>query len=122
MLMTKTQTMNEQEKAFSKIDTNDERISTLELQSLLRSLRSDASTKEVIRMMAEIDKDSDGYIDFHEFAGDGEDDLRRYSTRCSGISCITCPGMAVRIAQWISPVDADGDDHVNFDELRKMML
>ncbi|KAL8130640.1 LOW QUALITY PROTEIN: hypothetical protein V2J09_019795 [Rumex salicifolius] len=115
--MTETKAMNEKEKAFRKIDTNDERISTLELQSLqllLRSLRSDASTKE-----AEIDKDSDGHINFNDFAGDEEDDLRWHSTKDNNglISASELQAVLRNIGHNMS-----GDGHVNYDELRKMML
>ncbi|KAL8152617.1 hypothetical protein V2J09_010377 [Rumex salicifolius] len=77
MSMTGAKAANE-EKVFSKIDANnDRRISASELQLLLLSLTSGASTEEVSRMMEKIDKDNDDYIDFNEFASDGDLEIGR---------------------------------------------
>jgi calcium-binding protein CML len=55
------------ERIFKRFDANnDGKISLAELTDALRTLGS-TNADEVQRMMAEIDTDGDGFIDFHEF-------------------------------------------------------
>ncbi|XP_073012386.1 polcalcin Phl p 7-like [Typha latifolia] len=57
----------ELERIFKRFDANgDGKISSAELGEALRTLGS-TSTDEIQRMMAEIDTDGDGYIDFDEY-------------------------------------------------------
>lgn len=55
------------QRIFKKFDANgDGKISSSELGEALRTLGS-TSSDEIRYMMAELDTDSDGYIDFSEF-------------------------------------------------------
>ncbi|KAL8161145.1 hypothetical protein V2J09_012634 [Rumex salicifolius] len=137
------------EKVFQKFDANgDGRISASELESLLRALGSETSQEEVSRMMSEMDKDGDGFIDLNEFAefhrgseeilddsGNGNRELREafdmYDKDKNGLisarelhTVLKSLGEKVSMkdcSKMISSVDADGDGHVNFEEFKKMM-
>ncbi|XP_058075602.1 polcalcin Che a 3-like [Magnolia sinica] len=57
----------DRERIFKRFDTNsDGKISSAELGEALRTLGT-ASPDEIKRLMAEIDTDGDGFIDFKEF-------------------------------------------------------
>lgn len=141
---------NHMEKVFRKFDANgDGRISATELESLLRSLGSDTSKDEVSRMMSEMDKDGDGFIDLNEFAdfhrgseeivnasGNGvnrelRETFEMYDKDKNGLisarelhTVLKSLGEKVSLkdcSRMISSVDVDGDGHVNFEEFKKMM-
>lgn len=137
------------EKVFKKFDANgDGRISASELQSLLKNLGSETTPEEVSRMMTEMDKDGDGFIDLKEFAefhrgseelvkdsSNGNRELREafdmYDKDKNGLisarelhTVLKSLGEKVSMkdcSRMISSVDADGDGHVNFEEFKKMM-
>ncbi|KAK1351638.1 putative calcium-binding protein CML23 [Heracleum sosnowskyi] len=135
--------MEDVKRVFNDFDTNgDGKIDASELRSILLTLGTDASPKEIAGIMSEIDSDGDGFIDLNEFAkfhlaSSGEDskELRdafdvydrdkngvisaselHYTLKSLGQKCTLrdCEKM-------ISAVDVDGDGAVNFDEFKKMM-
>ncbi|XP_058109001.1 polcalcin Phl p 7-like [Magnolia sinica] len=66
-MATDNQFTAEVERIFKRFDANgDGKISSSELGDVLRNLGS-VSADEIQRMMAEIDTDGDGFIDFNEF-------------------------------------------------------
>ena len=144
-------TMEEVKLIFNKFDKNgDGKISCDELKDILKALGSDTSGDEVIRIMAEIDTDGDGFIDLNEFAefhrsGAGNDaksggndtnkELRDafdlYDIDKNGlISANELHSVLKKLGEkcslsdckkMIRSVDADGDGSVNFEEFKKMM-
>ncbi|KMT18657.1 hypothetical protein BVRB_2g027860 [Beta vulgaris subsp. vulgaris] len=136
---------SEIERIFSKFDANgDGKISATELKSLLQALGSETSTEEVKKMMEEMDKDGDGFVDLLEFsefhAGSGgnagstkelEEAFRLYDKDGNGkISARELYDVLKSLGEkcslkdckkMISSVDADGDGHVDFEEFKKMM-
>lgn len=125
---------------FNKFDKNgDGKISCDEIKDMMAALGSQTTSEEVSRMMAELDRNGDGYVDLKEFGefhrdGDAEElreafemydldkngvisekelhvVLRRLGEKCSLSDC----------RRMIGNVDADGDGNVNFQEFKKMM-
>lgn len=129
------------EKVFRRIDSNgDGKISPSEMDDLLRSVGSNASSDEIEQLMKEIDSNRDGFIDMKEFAEfikDGDDEkqlmdafktydldgngrisskelhkvMKSMGIKCSFSECL----------KMIKSVDADGDGCVDFKEFKKMM-
>ncbi|KAJ3692365.1 hypothetical protein LUZ60_012715 [Juncus effusus] len=136
----------EVKKVFSRFDANgDGKISTAELTDILRALGSDAHPDEVEQMMAEMDSDQDGYVDFNEFLSfhlstrndksSEEAELKEafamYDLDKNGvISAKELHQVMKKIGErcsfgdcvkMIKSVDRDGDGCVSFDEFKKMM-
>ena len=63
------QQVNEFKEVFSLFDVNnDGQVSTKELGTVMRSLGQNPTEEELATMVAEIDKDNSGYVEFPEFA------------------------------------------------------
>ncbi|KAL9270192.1 putative calcium-binding protein CML10 [Drosera capensis] len=137
-------------KIFSTFDVNsDGKISSLELQSILESLGTATTDSELALMMTEMDSNSDGFVEFPEFAefynrtdgkgfGGVEDEVRElkeafdvYDKDKNGkISpkelLAVLKGLGEKCdlkdcKRMIGEVDVDGDGQVNFEEFKKMM-
>ncbi|KAI9126339.1 hypothetical protein K1719_002760 [Acacia pycnantha] len=131
---------------FDKFDKNgDGKISSDELMEMLQTLGTKTTPEEVNHMMNEMDKDSDGFIDFKEFAefhcsgakasADADKELQDafdlYDLDKNGvISAVELHSVMRKLGEncslsdcrrMISAVDEDGDDNVNFEEFKKMM-
>lgn len=138
--------MEEVKRVFACFDANkDGKISATELGDVLRALGTYSSEEEVFEMMAEIDKDGDGFIDLDEFAEfhrpngvQGEDGVRElrdafdmYDKDQNGVISSSELHMVLKslgencsmedCSRMISSVDSDGDGFVNFEEFTKMM-
>lgn len=142
-------TMDEVRLIFNKYDVNgDGKISCDELRQTLCTLGPTAATpEEARRMLLEIDRDGDGFIDLNEFAefftrgpgsGGGDEEQRElkeafdiYDLDKSGrISAKELHAVMKKLGEkcslsdcrrMISSVDRDGDGEVNFNEFKAMM-
>lgn len=139
-------TMDDVKEVFNKFDKNgDGKISGSELKDVLRALGSNTSSEEVKRIMAELDKDANGYIDLEEFAeiyssqpDDGDcsnkelrDAFDLYDLDKNGVISVNELRIVLNrlgekcslsdCRKMISSVDVDGDGNVNFEEFKKMM-
>ncbi|CAO2825327.1 unnamed protein product [Amaranthus hypochondriacus] len=136
---------NEIEKIFAKFDANgDGKISSTELKSLLKALGSETTPEEVKKMMDEMDRDGDGFVDLHEFTefhiGSGGNagntkELREafnlYDKDGNGkISAKELHEVLKSLGEkcslkdckkMIASVDRDGDGCVDFEEFKRMM-
>uniref|UniRef100_A0A7C8Z8S8 2-alkenal reductase (NAD(P)(+)) n=1 Tax=Opuntia streptacantha TaxID=393608 RepID=A0A7C8Z8S8_OPUST len=132
-------------RVFDRFDKNgDGTISASEMGGVLRALGSETSKEEVEKMMAELDIDKDGVVNFDEFAEfcarklDGDCGLKElseafdmYDQDKNGlISANELHLVLSRLGQhctvqdcekMIKTVDSDGDGNVSFEEFRKMM-
>ncbi|KAL8117902.1 putative calcium-binding protein CML23 [Apium graveolens] len=138
--------MEDVKKVFNDFDSNgDGKIDASELRSILLTLGTDASPKEIASIMSEIDSDGDGFIDLNEFAtfhlaSSGDDsavnkELRDafdvYDRDKNGVISVselhyTLKSLGQKCTmrdceKMISAVDVDGDGAVNFEEFKKMM-
>lgn len=137
--------MDELKKVFNNFDANgDGKISVNELETVLRTLRSDVPQQEELRrVMEELSTDRDGFINLSEFAAfcrsdttDGGDSALRdafdlYDKDKNGLIsteelhlALDRLGMKCSVEEcqeMIKSVDSDGDGSVNFDEFKKMM-
>lgn len=139
--------VEEMRKVFEKFDKNgDGKISPNELKSVLSALGSAPSSDEIDRMLSEMDKDGNGYVDLDEFiafhngtnnkdsqCGNKElkDAFEMYDLDNNGlISAKELHSVLKRLGEkcslsdcrrMISRVDKDGDGNVNFEEFKKMM-
>jgi len=60
---------DEVKKVFQKFDTNgDDKISAVGLRQLLQAVGSETSPEDVKRMMEQMDKGSNGFVDLSEFS------------------------------------------------------
>ncbi|XP_052196106.1 probable calcium-binding protein CML23 [Diospyros lotus] len=121
-------------------------ISAAGMTAVLGALDSGASAEEVSRVVAEIDRDGDGFVDLQEFAdfhrkalecdeGSANKELRDafdvYDRDGSGfISAMELHTVLKSLgekcslkdcSQMIGSVDMDGDGCVNFEEFQKML-
>eukprot|EP01012_Entosiphon_sulcatum_P041095 TRINITY_DN54888_c0_g1_i1.p1 TRINITY_DN54888_c0_g1~~TRINITY_DN54888_c0_g1_i1.p1 ORF type:complete len:153 (+),score=32.74 TRINITY_DN54888_c0_g1_i1:58-516(+) len=142
---TKEQIADFQE-AFGLFDKNgDGTIHVDELASVLRSLGQGATPAELRAMMAEVDANSDGHLDFPEFLSllasrinndeDREAELdeafRLYDVNRDGLispwelrHVMTSLGERMTdedIQEMMHEADLDGDGYLNFDEFSRMM-
>ncbi|KAK9091643.1 hypothetical protein Sjap_024820 [Stephania japonica] len=146
------ESMADLEKVFNSFDANgDGKISSSELENVLRALGSETSKEELKQMMEEIDTDGDGFVDLKEFAefyrggsgkggeggggGGGDQELRdafkMYDKDKNGkisakelhevLKCLGEKCTMKDCSRMISSVDKDGDGSVNFEEFKKMM-
>ncbi|XP_052196105.1 probable calcium-binding protein CML23 [Diospyros lotus] len=139
--------MDEVAKVFNRFDANgDGKISAAEMTAVLGALGSGMSAEEVRGVMAEIDRDGDGFVDLREFAdfhskalecddGSANKELRDafdvYDRDGNGLISATELHTVLKslgekcslkdCRQMISSVDMDGDGCVNFEEFQKMM-
>lgn len=134
--------MEDVKKVFNDFDANgDGKIDASELRSILITLGTDASPKEIASIMSEIDSDGDGFIDLNEFAAfhlassadnkELRDAFDVYDRDKNGVisaselhQTLKSLGQKCTLRdceKMISAVDVDGDGAVNFDEFKKMM-
>ncbi|KAL8464347.1 hypothetical protein ACS0TY_034030 [Phlomoides rotata] len=140
------QDKDEIRKVFERFDANsDGKISTDELEGVLKALGSHTSADEVAQMMKQIDTDNDGHVNLQEFAaflsGDADpymsadkelkEAFELYDQDHDGkISAEELHLILTRLGEhctvqdcagMIKSVDSDGDGYVNFEEFGKMM-
>ncbi|KAK2432141.1 putative calcium-binding protein CML27 [Trifolium repens] len=137
--------MDELKKVFNGFDANgDGKISVNELETVLRTLRSDVPQEEELRRVVEdLSADRDGFINLSEFAafcrkgtsegGDSElrDAFDLYDKDKNGLIsteelhlALDRLGMKCSVEEcqeMINSVDSDGDGSVDFDEFKQMM-
>ncbi|KAE8713377.1 putative calcium-binding protein CML18 [Hibiscus syriacus] len=140
--------LEEMRKVFNKFDQNgDGKISREELKSVLSALGSKPSSEEVDRIMWEMDKDGNGYVDLDEFIAFQGSNVNGDDSQCTNkelkdafdmydldknglISVNELHAVLKRLGEkcslsdcrrMISQVDKDGDGSVNFEEFKKMM-
>ncbi|CAJ2661594.1 putative calcium-binding protein CML27-like [Trifolium pratense] len=137
--------VDELKKVFNGFDANgDGKISVNELETVLRTLRSDVpQAEELRRVMEDLSADREGFINLSEFAtfcrsgssegGDSElrDAFDLYDKDKNGLIsteelhlALDRLGMKCSVEEcqeMINSVDSDGDGSVDFDEFKQMM-
>ncbi|GAU49930.1 hypothetical protein TSUD_408320 [Trifolium subterraneum] len=139
--------VDELNKVFNGFDTNsDGKISVNELETVLRTLRSDVpQAEELRRVIEDLSADRDGFINLSEFSafcrsggtseGGGDSELRDafdlYDKDKNGLIsteelhlALERLGMKCSVEEcqeMINSVDSDGDGSVDFDEFKQMM-
>ncbi|KAG8050027.1 hypothetical protein GUJ93_ZPchr0009g1831 [Zizania palustris] len=132
--------------AFSLFDKDgDGTITTKELGTVMRSLGQDPTEAELQEMVAEVDADGSGSIDFTEFISllarkmrdtEAEDDLRDafrvfdkdqngFITPDELRSVMTNLGDKLsdeELAEMLHEADGDGDGQINYNEFVKVMM